>query len=51
MTVDAPTSVAAINRLLLGASYTSPLVIPGDWLVDEPGGAVEAGGFINGLPY
>ncbi len=44
-----PTSVATINHLLLGAPYTSPLVIPGDWLVDELEGAVEVGGFTDGL--
>ena len=50
MTADTPTSVATINHLLLGAPYTSPLVIPGDWLVDElegrsaMGGSGEAGG-------
>ncbi len=49
MTADTPTSVATINHLLLGAPYTSPLVIPGDWLVDELEGAVEVGGFTDGL--
>ncbi|HCG1082800.1 TPA: hypothetical protein NJF95_005248 [Pseudomonas aeruginosa] len=49
MTADTPTSVATINHLLLGAPYTSPLVIPGDWLVDELEGAVEVGGFTDDL--
>ncbi len=49
MTADTPTSVATINHLLLGAPYTSPLGDPGDWLVDELEGAVEVGGFTDGL--